>query len=147
MNVVNMTGMNINMAGLNNQRLAAMAAMIQNQNFNNPMVQQQPQGQSQQTLGQAGQQPQSIPGQNPQQVFGQNRIPFQQQQQQQQQQRMTMNPNGTTHVNGIPQQISHQQMLAQQQQAAQQQQQQQQQQAAQQHQQQQTCLLYTSRCV
>ncbi|ABN66134.2 predicted protein, partial [Scheffersomyces stipitis CBS 6054] len=57
MNVVNMTGMNINMAGLNNQRSAAMAAMIQNQNFNNPMQAAQ-QHQQQQTAQQAASQQQ-----------------------------------------------------------------------------------------
>ncbi|KSA01206.1 uncharacterized protein AC631_03025 [Debaryomyces fabryi] len=55
MNVMNMPGMNMNMAGMNNNNNnnQAMAAMMQNQNFGNPLMQ-QPQIQQQQPLPQQG---------------------------------------------------------------------------------------------
>lgn len=54
-NVMNMPGMNMNMAGMNNNNNnnQAMAAMMQNQNYGNPLMQ-QPQIQQQQPAAQQG---------------------------------------------------------------------------------------------
>lgn len=49
---MNMSGMNMNMTGMNNNNNQAMAAMMQNQNFVNPLMQQPPQTQQQQQLQQ-----------------------------------------------------------------------------------------------